>query len=303
MDPELTRKVEAVLFASGRFMDATHIASLIEANEKNVVRALEVLQENFASAGSALRVVEEDGAWKIHVRDEYLELVSRVVSDTEISGPVLETLAVIAWRTPILQAEVVDIRGSNAYEHVKELVERSFVVKEPQGRTYQLRITDKFFHYFDIEGRDDIRKVFKEVEEEHRKKEMELELEQKRLEQAMRKAEQGTPAVVDTEEEPVKAPASEKKVEIDNLDAVLEKAARHREEMDVELKAAKKETEETGEDQESAKEDEADKKKEPFTPSEPVEEPEEDTDTLEETRKKAEMIRKSVEEDLEALDK
>ncbi len=297
MDPELIRKVEAVLFASGRFVDSTHIASLMEANPKHVLAALEALQENYASSGSALRVVEEDGAWKVHVRDEYLELVSRVVSDTEISGPVLETLAVIAWRSPIVQAEVVDIRGSNTYEHVKELVERGFVVKEPHGRTYQLRITEKFFDYFDIEGRDDIRKVFKDVEEEHRRKEMELELEQKRLAAAMDKAEGGSVAVVDEKEE---KPA--RRMNIDELDDVLEKAAKKREEMNKEIQATKPQEMEIVDDQEVEEIEEPEAKK-TFSPSQPVEKPEEDHSTLEETREKAERVRKQVEEEIDELDK
>ena len=269
----------------------------MEANPKNVTKALETLQENYASSGSALRVVEEDGAWKVHVRDEYLDVVSRVVSDTEISGPVLETLAVIAWRTPILQAEVVDIRGSNAYEHVKELVERSFVIKQPKGRTYQLRITEKFFDYFDIEGRDDIRKVFKEVEEEHRRKEMELELEQKRLAAALEKADGGQPVVVD---EKYEVPTRE--VRIDDLDDVLEKAAKRREEMSEELQAQKKQEVEIVDDQE-VQEIEPEEGHEEFSPSEPVEKPEEDHSTLEETRKKAQEIREAVEDEIDELDK
>ena len=295
MDPELIKQVEAVLFASGKFVDATHIALLMDANPKNVQRALEALQNNYASEGSALRVVEEDGAWKLHVRDEYLDLVSRVVSDTEVSGPVLETLAIIAWRSPVLQAEVVDIRGSNTYEHVKELVERGFVVKEPKGRTYQLRITDKFFDYFDIEGRDDIRKVFKEVEEEHRRKEMELELEQKRLAEAIKKAEGGGPVVVDEKAEPV---TSDKKVAIEDLDELIEKSAKRRKEMEEEIQASIQQASEDEGDE--AKEE---KKKKSFTPSEPVEKPEEDTDTLEETRQKAKKIREDVEKEIEEIDK
>jgi segregation and condensation protein B len=246
LDPELARKVEAVLFASGRFMDVTRIAELLETNPKLVEAALRGLRQSYADAGSALRVIEEDKAWKLHVQDEYLDLVSKIVSDTEISGPVLETLAVVAWRSPILQAEVVNIRGSNAYEHIKELVERGFMRKDPSGRSFELRITEKFFEYFDIEGREDIRKVFREVEDAHRKKEMEMELAQKRLDQAMRRAE-GEEVLSDApldEPDAVRPPDEEAtgaelqttvRPNLDELDAVLEKSAKRREQVAAEM--------------------------------------------------------------------
>lgn len=291
MDPELTRKVEAVLFASGRFMDAKHLADLLEANPKHVTRACEALQQSYADQGSALRVVNDESAWKLHVRDDYLDLVSRIISDKEVSGPVLETLAVIAWRSPLVQAELIHIRGSNAYEHVKELVERGFVVKEPEGRSFRLRITEKFFEYFDIEGREDIRKVFREVEEAHREQEVEIELAQKRLEKAMRRAEEGESAVVDIDEPEPHALGEEatgaelieegkklKKVSIDDLDKVLEKSQRTREKIAGEMASLRKAPEEE------------------VAPGDPTVEGEsEDDDTLDETYEKSKRIREDVE--------
>lgn len=234
MDSELVAQVEAILFASGRFINAARVAEMLDCYQEDIQQAVSDLNESYRLQKSALHVVEEDTAYKLHVRDEYLELVSQIVSDTEVSGPVLETLAVIAWRSPCLQSDIIDIRGSNAYDHIKDLKERDFITREPEGRTYRLRITEKFFEYFDIEGRDDIREVFKAVEDEHRKKEMELELEQRRLQQAI---EAGDEAAEEAEQLP------DKEVSIDDLDAVLEKSAQSREEMGASLKEAKGEDE------------------------------------------------------------
>lgn len=236
---EVEKRVEAVLFASGRFLNTKTIAELLEEKESAVRKGAKSLQERYDNSGGALRIIEEDDAWKVHVHSDYLELVSKLVSNTEVSGPVLETLAVIAWKSPAIQSEVVEKRGSNAYEHIKELVERGFVVKEPMGRSYKLRITEKFFDYFDVEGRDDIRAVFKEVEEEYRKKEMELELEQKRLAAALEKAEQGDGEVelevVDIDES--EKPKSDRKVSLDDMDAILEKSRATREQVGSDLDA------------------------------------------------------------------
>lgn len=236
-------EVEAILFASGRFMNGSQIAELLECYQEDIQKAVSKLNKRYEESGSSLNILEESEAYKLHVRDEYLELVSKVVSDTELSGPVLETLAVIAWRSPVLQSNVVEIRGSNAYDHIKEVLERGFITRDPEGRSYMLRITEKFFEYFDIEGREDIREVFKAVEEEHRKKEMELELEQRRLQEAIQAGDEAA----EEEAAPV-APSGS--VDLDDLDSVLERAKARREEMGSSLAEAKKKPDEDSEDKE-----------------------------------------------------
>jgi segregation and condensation protein B len=231
MDDTRTAEVEAVLFASGRFIDSARIAELLNCYQEEIAKAVTKLNETYEKTCSSLHIIEEESAYKLHVRDAFLNLVSQVVSDTELSGPVLETLAIIAWRSPIVQSEVIDIRGSNAYDHIKEITERGFITREPEGRSYRLRITEKFFEYFDIEGREDIREVFKAVEEEHRKKEMELELEQKRLQEAIKAGEERV-------EEPSSSKPSQE-VDLDDLDDVLERAKKRREEMGETLQSTK----------------------------------------------------------------
>ena len=69
--------------------------------------------------------------------------------DTEMTKSVMETLAVIAWKQPIIQADVIKIRTNKAYEHIKELVGMGFVTSEKFGRTKKLKLTQKFLDYFD----------------------------------------------------------------------------------------------------------------------------------------------------------
>lgn len=211
-------------------MEVTNIAELLEIAPSAARKACKQLQEVYEQQAGALVVIQEDDAFKLHVRDSFLDIVSRVVANTEVSGPVMETLAVIAWRSPVLQSEVVEVRGSNTYDHVKELQERGFIVKEPEGRSYKLRITKKFFAYFDVEGRDDIKEVFKEVEEAHRKKEMELELAAKRVEKELSEQEE-------TQEEVL----PDRAVDLESLDSVLDKSRKAREEMAEDLAQQKQE--------------------------------------------------------------
>ncbi len=182
MENETIKEVEALLFASGRYMDEEHIGRILGIGAKEARNALKELKEIYDKRESAIKIVQEDKSWKMNVRDKYVDIVQKIVSDTELSKTVLETLAVIAWKNPILQSEVIKIRTNKAYEHIKELVELGFVTKEPCGKSFKLRLTEKFYNYFDVVGKEEVKKLFEKVDEKYKKEEIERELEEKRKE-------------------------------------------------------------------------------------------------------------------------
>jgi len=60
----------------------------------------------------------------------------------------MKTLALIAYKQPIIQATVVKYRNNKAYDHLKLLLDEGFIKKEPRGRTFTLTTTTKFIEYF-----------------------------------------------------------------------------------------------------------------------------------------------------------
>ena len=64
----------------------------------------------------------------------------------------LRTLATIAIKKKILQSDLILLRGSGAYDHIKELLEKKFIVKRKQkdGRSYWLSLSEKFFQTFAV---------------------------------------------------------------------------------------------------------------------------------------------------------
>ena len=157
-------QIDALIFASGRFMDANTLLLLTGASGKQVlINNVRKLKEEYDERESPLMVVEEKDGWKLTVRETYLSLVRKIISETELPKTILETLAIIAWRSPVLQSEVVNIRHNKAYEHISELVDLGFIRKETSGRSYLLNLTEKFYEYFDVDGSKDIREVFNKV--------------------------------------------------------------------------------------------------------------------------------------------
>ena len=199
------KKVEAVLFTVGKEISTERIASLCSLEIKNVKKIMKELSADYSSGDNALKIESRENGWKLTVRDEYVPLVSNIVTSTELERPLMDTLAVIAWKYPIVQSEIIKLRGSGAYEHMSNLVEQGFVAKEKFGRTYKVKLTNKFFEYFDLPSEEakeaflklvpnEVLEEAEAVEKEHDEVERLIELDHKEkvgkseIEKAMKEA-------------------------------------------------------------------------------------------------------------------
>ena len=159
----LKHNIEAILFAAGKSLELKFIADLCSSIEFQTKKQLLALQEDY-STNSVLMIMNQDTTWKMTVREQYLDVVIKIVADTELSKSQLETLSMIAFRSPALQSDVVKARGIVTYDHVAELVRLGFVVKQRIGRSYILKLTEKFYEYFEIDGTK-IKEVFQPVKD------------------------------------------------------------------------------------------------------------------------------------------
>lgn len=161
---ELKNRIEAVLFATGDKVIVDEIRRLVRAPDNTVVEnALKELSEEYNKRDGPLKIMNEATFWKITVREKYIDIVRRIVTRTELSKTMIETLALIAWKNPAKQSEIVEMRTNKAYQHINELIEAGFVTRVKKGRTFLLKLTEKFFDYFDIEGTANVREAFENV--------------------------------------------------------------------------------------------------------------------------------------------
>jgi segregation and condensation protein B len=147
---ETELQVEAVLFAVGKEITSERLASLCDLSVEKVDAVVEKLQQTYAAQENSLHIVKKDNGWKLTVKDAYVPLVSSIVTSTELERPLMDTLAIIAWKYPLVQSEVIKLRSPAAYEHMRALEEQGFIAKERFGRTYKVKLTSKFFNYFDL---------------------------------------------------------------------------------------------------------------------------------------------------------
>lgn len=173
--PNVKSKAEAVLFSVGHKISLDDISRLCRTRKEEVLPALRELQQEYETKQSSLMLVEEGDSWKFTVRDYLIPVVRRIVTETELSKSVMETLAVIAFKYPILQSDLIKIRTNKAYDHLVELEKSGYITRQKHSRTNLIKLTEKFFKYFDLTEEklkdqfkdfDSIARAIKDKEEE-----------------------------------------------------------------------------------------------------------------------------------------
>jgi len=150
---DIKNRIEAVLFTVGRFVDLDELSKLTGiASKGSLNEALQSLMNDYKGSNNSLEIVEDNGRFKLNIKKEYLHLTTQLLDQTEFDKPTQETLALIAYKQPVLQSEIIKVRGNTAYEHVAKLKEMEFIESEKSGRTRLLKTTQKFCDYFDVVG-------------------------------------------------------------------------------------------------------------------------------------------------------
>lgn len=142
--------LEAALYVAGRPLDLRTLASVLKTRSKNKVRRLaKTLMESYKSRETALEILElEDERFVMQLKTEYTPQVRRLAFRPLLSVGPLKTLSYIAFRQPVAQTQVIDVRGHHIYNHLKQLEELDLITRERAGRSKVLRTTEFFADYF-----------------------------------------------------------------------------------------------------------------------------------------------------------
>lgn len=146
-------KIEAILYLKGKPLSLSEIAEYAGCDRATAEEGIMELMDNYAHRDSALEILETPNGYSLQLRSDFHYLVQRLIP-VELGLGALRTLAAIAINNPILQSDLIELRGSGVYQHVPELVELGFVKKRRDNdtRSYSLQVTPKFYQYFQIEN-------------------------------------------------------------------------------------------------------------------------------------------------------
>lgn len=149
---QLKSRIEAVLFTTAKALNAKEIGEILNVEPDVAEEALLELIMDYSSREGALEIDDENG-YILQVKEEHMDIVEKLCP-VELKPAVLRTLSVIALKEPIRQTVLKDMRGSTAYEHVQELLDKGLISKskDKNGRSFNLKTTPKFAEYFKLKG-------------------------------------------------------------------------------------------------------------------------------------------------------
>ncbi|MBK1856451.1 SMC-Scp complex subunit ScpB [Verrucomicrobiaceae bacterium 5K15] len=140
-----------------------HLSVLGNLNEDAVTLAIAELNHNYEITGRAFLCAERAKGWKIYTRPDYAEFVRQLFpgrKPSRLSGPAMETLAIIAYRQPVTKASLEAVRGVSCDGMLQKLLDRELVKvggrAELPGRPLLYETTDLFFEHFGVKSVDEL---------------------------------------------------------------------------------------------------------------------------------------------------
>ena len=151
---QVAARLESALYSAGRPLTVEELikASGTESRQKTLA-VLDSIIKKMKSIFKAIEIVIlPDGSYVFQIKPEYSSSVRKYASKPLLSRATQKTLSYIALEQPISSKQLLEVRGSGVYTHLKELRQLNFVEHQTIGRLRIYSTTEKFQKYFGIEG-------------------------------------------------------------------------------------------------------------------------------------------------------
>ncbi|MBX7073771.1 MAG: SMC-Scp complex subunit ScpB [Pirellulales bacterium] len=157
-------RLEAALFVSREPQSLRKLAQLANLADGTEARTLvRQLNRYYDASACAFRVEEVAGGYRLLTRPQFgawLRRLHRTPVETRLSAPALETLAVVAYRQPVVRAGIEAIRGVQCGEILRQLMDRDLLRivgrSSELGRPLLYGTTKRFLEVFGLKGLDEL---------------------------------------------------------------------------------------------------------------------------------------------------
>ena len=156
---------------SGRPLDLKTLASVAGTRSKKKVRKLaKMLVDDYKNRDTVLEILELEGErFVMQLKADYTGKVRKLATRPLLSAGPLKTLSYIAFRQPILQIKVIEVRGHHSYGHLKQLEEMELIIREGIGKKRVIKTTQFFADFFGLSHdlrtmKRQLKTIFKDVE-------------------------------------------------------------------------------------------------------------------------------------------
>ena len=160
---DLKNILESLLFVAQEALSVERLKKLVgEADAAEIRQALEVLQADYDSRKGGFYLAEVAGGFQFRTRPDYTAWIRRLIDPkpVRLSKAALETLAIIAYKQPVIRTDVEHIRGVDCGGVLRQLLERKLVRvlgrREIAGRPLIYATTKKFLETFDLKDLKDL---------------------------------------------------------------------------------------------------------------------------------------------------
>jgi len=167
---DLKNIIESLLFVAEAPLSIERLKQITAAETKEIREALEALSNEYDARKGGFLLREVAGGYQIRTRPEYVDWIKRLLQPNppRFSKAAMETLAIIAYKQPIIRSEVENIRGVDCGGVLRLLLERKLIRilgrKEIPGRPLIYATTKQFLEMFDLKDLKDL-PTPKEIEE------------------------------------------------------------------------------------------------------------------------------------------
>ena len=156
-DKQKKSVIEAFLFLSGEPVTLSAIRDVIDLPEPEIKMLMDELAIQYRERNGGLFIAEVANGYQMVTNPGYSEWVIKFRStqlSSRLSMPALETLSIIAYKQPLIKAEIEDLRGVNSDSAIKTLIEKRLIKvigrKEAPGRPFLYGTTKEFLQYFGL---------------------------------------------------------------------------------------------------------------------------------------------------------
>ena len=150
--------IETLLFITDKPLSASKVNQVAEIGDLALTRdIIQEIQNDYASSGRAVQVLEIGGGFQMCTKPEYGRWVRKLYNEkmsTRLSPAALETLAIVAYKQPVTRAEIELIRGVDISGPLEKLLDRGLIKiagkKEVAGRPLVYATTEQFLRVFGL---------------------------------------------------------------------------------------------------------------------------------------------------------
>ena len=162
--------LEGILFVVGNEgISASELMDILELKEDNINYLIDKLKEKYLSEESGLNIEYLGEKYKLTTKKEhndyYIKLLEKE-KKSELSNSALETLAVIAYNSPITRGQIDDIRGVDSTYQIKKLLYRNLIKEDGKadlpGKPKLYSVTNEFLDYLGLSSLDELLKLEEE---------------------------------------------------------------------------------------------------------------------------------------------